>query len=101
MVSQFPLDPMHLIDLGVARKMIQYIIEGKTVTKLSKAKRDEMFGRQLSLVGYIPPEIGVYLCDNRETDGDHIFSLSEIFCKFVCLPYQDKYVFIPILHQIK
>lgn len=56
MVKQFPLDPMHLIDLGVSKKMLQFIIKRKTNFKLSNNKITESSSLLLSLAPYIPTE---------------------------------------------
>jgi len=39
MVTQIPLDCMHLIDLGVMRKFLDRLITNKTSNKLTKDKK--------------------------------------------------------------
>ncbi|XP_054746361.1 uncharacterized protein LOC129250792, partial [Anastrepha obliqua] len=36
MVSQFPLEPMHLVDLGVTKKLLQLLIKKGNVTKMNE-----------------------------------------------------------------
>lgn len=56
MVTQFPLDPMHLIDLGVCKKMILCILNCTTFTKFSTGQKKEISDRLASFSAYIPKE---------------------------------------------
>ncbi|XP_053954692.1 uncharacterized protein LOC128860920 isoform X1 [Anastrepha ludens] len=38
MVSQFPLEPMHLVDLGVTKKLLQLLIKKGNVTKMNEKR---------------------------------------------------------------
>ena len=40
MVSQFPIDPMHLVDLGIAKKMLMLIVESFDKNTLDKASQE-------------------------------------------------------------
>lgn len=53
MVTQFPIDPMHLIDLGVTRKILNLLVK-----KMNFSEKTLMTNGLLSLVGYIPKEFG-------------------------------------------
>lgn len=57
MVKQFPLDPMHLVDLGVVKKILLCILKGKTkYFKLNTNDKNVISERLLSCVSYIPKE---------------------------------------------
>lgn len=56
MISQFPIDIMHLIDLGVAKKMILRLITSKSIERLSEQKKQEMSSFMISLYPFIPRE---------------------------------------------
>lgn len=51
MVSQFPHDPMHLVDLGVAKKLLIYILE-----LVPKKCHDDISAKFISLGKYVPSE---------------------------------------------
>lgn len=53
MVTQFPIDPMHLIDLGVTKKILKILIK-----KMNASDKLYMTRCLLSLVGFIPKEFG-------------------------------------------
>lgn len=53
MVTQFPIDPMHLIDLGVMRKMLNLL-----VSNMETEEEILLTNNLLSVVGYIPNEFG-------------------------------------------
>lgn len=57
MVTQFALDPMHLIDLGVVKKMLFCILNGNcNFTKLSKIDKENLSKKMLELNSFIPIE---------------------------------------------
>lgn len=56
MISQFPLDVMHLIDLGVVKRMIVFILKSKTNETLSSANKQAMSSLLASMYPYIPRE---------------------------------------------
>lgn len=57
MIKQFPLDPMHLLDLGVCKKLITCLVTKDTITfKLQTRDVELISERLLSLVPYIPIE---------------------------------------------
>lgn len=56
MISQFPLDCMHLLDLGVTKKLILSLVNRKTKTKQSAASKLEISVKLNSIVKYIPKE---------------------------------------------
>lgn len=56
MISQFPLDCMHLIDLGVTRKIINSLLNGKAFTKLKLSEKNQLSVRLKSLYAFIPRE---------------------------------------------
>lgn len=51
MVSQFPLDPMHLVDLGVAKRILTYILD-----ILPKSSHPDISNSLVSIGSYIPRE---------------------------------------------
>ncbi|XP_067648011.1 uncharacterized protein [Eurosta solidaginis] len=57
MVTQFPLEPMHLVDLGIVKKMLKALLEGQTKNfKLRPESKNSISSRFLSFVPYIPDE---------------------------------------------
>uniref|UniRef100_A0A1Y1KH95 Transposase domain-containing protein n=1 Tax=Photinus pyralis TaxID=7054 RepID=A0A1Y1KH95_PHOPY len=56
MISQFPLDPMHLIYLGVVRRHLEFLIFGKRPYKLSANTISILENRIASIKQYIPSE---------------------------------------------
>lgn len=53
MVSQFPIDPMHLFDLGVMRKILNLLVQ-----KMNSTDKEILSNKLLSIIGYIPQEFG-------------------------------------------
>lgn len=43
--------------------------------------------------------IDIYLCE-KESENDRPYQLNEIKCKMFCLCYDDKFVFVPLLHTL-
>lgn len=56
MITQFPLDPMHLVDLGVTKKILTLLLAGKTKTKINKIQKEAISSKLLSLSIFIPKE---------------------------------------------
>ena len=57
MVSQFVLDPLHLLDLGVTKRFFRYILfKGKTGVRLSAAKVDKLPERLEIMANCLPSE---------------------------------------------
>lgn len=56
MISQFPVEPMHMVDLGVTKKILLFISNNKTNFKLTNNQKLEMSGALLSISPYIPKE---------------------------------------------
>lgn len=56
MITQFPLDAMHLIDLGITRKMLLRYLNGKTAEQISPANKNELSNKLISLALHIPKE---------------------------------------------
>lgn len=57
LVTQFPIDPMHLIFLGVVKRLLlNYYIEGKTTHKLSHKQIDFMNSKISTIKKYQPAE---------------------------------------------
>ncbi|XP_017477108.1 PREDICTED: uncharacterized protein LOC108367073 isoform X2 [Rhagoletis zephyria] len=56
MITQFPLEPMHLIDLGVMRKFLTLLINRKTVQKIGTNDKNLMSNKLISLAPFIPRE---------------------------------------------
>lgn len=57
MVSQFPLDPMHLIDLGVTRKLLMCLLSGKSTSfKLTPANKTTLSTSLVFLSTFVPKE---------------------------------------------
>jgi hypothetical protein len=57
MISQFAIDPMHLLDLGVCRKILNNLLEGKTKNfKLNSESKVLLSNRLISLAPFLPME---------------------------------------------
>lgn len=58
MITQFPLDPMHLLDLGVTKKMLYYltVINKKSNITMSDANKKILSNRLIAYSGYSPSE---------------------------------------------
>lgn len=56
LVSQFPLDYMHLICLGVTKKLLTHWFHGKLTTRLPAKKCDEISESLVNIRKYIPTE---------------------------------------------
>lgn len=57
MVSQFPLDPMHLVDLGLTKKIVRTVMRGKVkACKLTGVEIDGMSKMLLEFNKYLPCE---------------------------------------------
>jgi len=56
MVSQVPLDPMHLIDLGVTKKVLTLLIDDKSCSKIKKEDVLQLSEKLLSFAPYIIKE---------------------------------------------
>ncbi|XP_075167974.1 uncharacterized protein LOC142240153 [Haematobia irritans] len=56
MISQFPLEPMHLIDLGVTKKMVSYLLDNQSMAKLTTEQANTISRRLVELAPYIPKE---------------------------------------------
>lgn len=56
MVKQFIIDPMHAIDLGVSKKIINYIFYNKSSTHLSIIGRNNLDSKYISLAAHMPSE---------------------------------------------
>lgn len=57
MVTQFPLDPMHLLDLGVTKKILLSFLNNKMVTmRLNRLEKEELSLKYRSFAGFIPRE---------------------------------------------
>lgn len=50
MVSQFPLDPMHLVDLGIVKRIVTYIYEG--LSKLAQESLSESYSKLADFTPY-------------------------------------------------
>ncbi|CAD7081497.1 unnamed protein product [Hermetia illucens] len=56
MISQFPLDVMHLLDLGIIRKILIRLFEKKTAYKICKENKKKISDHLVSLRPFIPKE---------------------------------------------
>lgn len=56
LIQSFPLDPMHLVYLGVVRRLLLYLTNGKRPYKLSHGIMLHINQKIQSLSPYIPPE---------------------------------------------
>jgi len=56
MVTQVPLDCMHLVELGVMRKFLQRLYNNKVVEKLTKIEMETILKMLTSRSKYIPKE---------------------------------------------
>ncbi|XP_054745455.1 uncharacterized protein LOC129249819 [Anastrepha obliqua] len=61
MVSQFPLDPMHLVDLGVTKKLTQLLMKRANVTKINEKIN--------FLSKYVPTDFGRVCRDFNEINN--------------------------------
>lgn len=55
-VTQFPLDPMHLLFLGVLRRLLNFYVAGKKPYKLSQKNLKEIDEKISSINSYIPSD---------------------------------------------
>lgn len=59
MQSQFPLDTMHLIDLGVGKKILSFVWNGKhNGVKITAEQKQEFDAKLIAIASYIPKEFG-------------------------------------------
>jgi hypothetical protein len=56
LVSQFPLDYMHLVCLGVVRRFLNYLTTTNTEYRITVAKYNQMGDRLKSFAAYMPSE---------------------------------------------
>lgn len=56
MVSQFPIDPMHLIDLGITKKILLAMINKKTILPMPRFAIMSISEKLCSLSSYNPRE---------------------------------------------
>lgn len=56
MISQIPLDPMHLVDLGVTRKIVLRLIQNKVNFEIPSEQVDIIFKSLEELAPFIPKE---------------------------------------------
>lgn len=56
MITQFPLDIMHLVDLGVVKKILVLLFQGKTKERLSANSKYAMSSMLTSFSPFIPRE---------------------------------------------
>ncbi len=68
MVSQFPLDYMHLVCLGVVRKLLQTWLRGPLTVRLPALIVDRMSGKLQSMRPYVPIEFARRPRSLRELD---------------------------------
>ena len=55
-VELFPLDYMHLVSLGVMKRILVFITRGPTICRLSHQQRAEISGKLERLTGQLPSE---------------------------------------------
>ncbi|KAL7392719.1 hypothetical protein ABVT39_000695 [Epinephelus coioides] len=55
-VSQFVLDYMHVVCLGVVKRLLIFLIQGPAQCKLPTSSRDELSTRSMALRGEMPSE---------------------------------------------
>lgn len=68
MVSQFPLDYMHLVCLGIVRKLLQTWLRGPLTVRLPALIVDRMSGKLQSMRPYVPIEFARRPRSLRELD---------------------------------
>lgn len=68
MVSQFPLDYMHLVCLGIVRKLLQTWLRGPLTVRLPALIVDRMSGKLQSMRPYVPVEFARRPRSLRELD---------------------------------
>lgn len=56
MISQFPLDCMHLVDLGITKKILTHILTKKTINPISRGADSSMTALLETLKPFIPRE---------------------------------------------
>lgn len=56
MVSQVPLDPMHLVDLGVTKKILVRLVNKKTKFKVTDERKAQISYNLTSLKKFVPKE---------------------------------------------
>jgi len=56
MISQVPLDCMHLLELGVMRTFVERIYYNKVINKVSKQKQNTIYAKLMSMRTFIPRE---------------------------------------------
>ncbi|XP_067615227.1 uncharacterized protein [Eurosta solidaginis] len=56
MITQFPLVPMHLLDLGVTKRMLNILLNGISNYKISEENKSLLSTRLMSLGAYIPKD---------------------------------------------
>ncbi|XP_067614083.1 uncharacterized protein [Eurosta solidaginis] len=95
MVSQFPLEPMHLVDLGVTKKILQLLIKRGNVTRMNE--------KLMYLNNYFPSEFSRRSRDLDElgnwksTEYRQFLLYSGIFVLKDCIPDNLYYNFL-LLH---
>lgn len=56
LVTQVPLDYMHLVCLGVVRRLVRYWVEGERTVKLSRSQINQISGELLEIKSSMPKE---------------------------------------------
>ncbi|XP_025264908.1 uncharacterized protein LOC112638527 isoform X1 [Camponotus floridanus] len=105
MVSQFPLDYMHLVCLGAVKKILQ---KDRTIVRIKNICLDHdekpiLIGELLMNSVAFPN----YPIDSKEFDiavGNQwsqqtIINANNVSKKAVCIPYNKSYCFLPLLHS--